>query len=59
MFEHEREHLAAFGKFLEVNKLLKHLRSKNWAAFARGYSGPGYAANKYDIKLAKAYAKYS
>ena len=59
MFEHEREHLAAFGKFLEVNKLLKHLRSKNWAAFARGYNGPGYAANKYDIKLAKAYAKYS
>ena len=58
MYQHEYEHLLAFGKFLEVNNLLDHLHTKNWAAFARGYNGPGYAQNKYDIKLAKAYLKY-
>jgi peptidoglycan hydrolase-like protein with peptidoglycan-binding domain len=55
---HEREHLAAFGKFLEVNNLLKHLKTKNWAAFARGYNGPGFAKNKYDEKMDRAYRKY-
>lgn len=55
---HEREHLKAFGKFLEVNNLIRHLKSKNWAEFARKYNGSGYAQNKYDIKLQKAYEKY-
>lgn len=58
MNNHEREHLAAFGKFIEVNNLLIHLKNKNWAAFARGYNGPGYAKNKYDVRMAKAYLKY-
>lgn len=55
----EGEHLKAFGKFLEKNGLLIHLRNKNWANFAKGYNGGGYKLNKYDEKLAKAYAKYS
>ncbi|KMQ69237.1 hydrolase [Chryseobacterium sp. FH2] len=55
----EGEHLKAFGKFLEKNGLLTHLRTKNWAAFAKGYNGESYRLNKYDEKLAKAYAKYS
>ncbi|ASK32212.1 hydrolase [Chryseobacterium sp. T16E-39] len=55
----EGEHLKAFGKFLEKNGLLIHLRNKNWANFAKGYNGGGYKQNKYDEKLAKAYAKYS
>ncbi len=56
---HEREHLKAFGKFLEANRLIRHLKSKDWAKFARGYNGPAYAQNKYDIKLQKAYEKYA
>ena len=46
--------------FCQANNLLKHVGkgSKNWAAFAKGYNGPGYAQNKYDTKLAAAYAKY-
>ncbi|WP_215225662.1 N-acetylmuramidase domain-containing protein [Echinicola shivajiensis] len=56
---HEREHLKAFGKFLAVNNLIQHLKVKNWAQFARGYNGPGYAQNKYDVKMQKAYEKYS
>ncbi|MEY8760989.1 N-acetylmuramidase domain-containing protein [Chryseobacterium tongliaoense] len=55
----EGEHLKAFGKFLEKNGLLIHLRNKNWANFAKGYNGGGYKLNKYDEKLAKTYAKYS
>jgi hypothetical protein len=58
MYEHEREHLGAFGKYLDKNNLLRHLKSKNWASFARGYNGPSYAANKYDVKLKNAYERF-
>ena len=58
MNEHEREHLGAFGKYLETNHLIRHLQSKNWASFARGYNGPAYATNKYDIKLKNAYERF-
>ncbi|WP_200978597.1 N-acetylmuramidase family protein [Echinicola sp. 20G] len=59
MQEHEREHLKAFGKFLEANNLIRYLKSKDWAKFARGYNGPLYAQNKYDIKLEQAYNRFS
>ncbi|REC76831.1 hydrolase [Chryseobacterium elymi] len=55
----EGEHLKAFGKFLEKNGCLIPLRNKNWAGFAKLYNGAGYRENRYDEKLAKAYAKYS
>ena len=58
MYTHEKAHLAAFGKFCEANNLIRHLISKNWAAFAQGYNGSEYQKNKYDIKLANAYNKY-
>lgn len=54
----EGNQLDCFGKFLEKNNLLIPLRQKNWAKFARGYNGPAYATNKYDIKLEKAYQKF-
>jgi len=59
MQQHEREHLNAFGKFLKVNKLIPHLKAKDWAKFAHGYNGPGYAQNRYDVKLQQAYEKFS
>jgi len=52
-------HLDAFIAFIRTNRLDGHLRNRNWAAFARGYNGPGFAANQYDTKLAAAYAKWS
>ena len=52
-------HLDAFVKFIQANKLDGALRAKNWAAFARGYNGPGYAQNAYDKKMAAAYARWS
>ena len=59
MYLHEREHLQAFGKFLEVNNILNYLRNKNWAKVAEKYNGAGFRTNKYDEKLRKAYIKYS
>lgn len=59
MHLNEREHLTAFGCFLQKNDLIKYLRDKNWAGFALRYNGEGYKANKYDEKLAKAYQKYA
>ncbi|MDP5198959.1 N-acetylmuramidase family protein [Flavobacterium sp. DG2-3] len=59
MNQNEGEHLKAFGMFLEKNNLIGLLRSKNWASFALKYNGPAYKTNKYDEKLARAYAKYA
>ncbi len=53
----EGDQLEAFVRFVTRNGLLPALRAGDWAAFARGYNGTGYAANSYDKKLADAYAK--
>jgi len=58
MHLHEREHLDAFGRFLQVNGLVPYLVSRQWAKFAERYNGAGYKLNKYDTKLEKAYLKY-
>lgn len=55
----EGKHLAAFGKFMEVNGLVPLLKERNWAGFARRYNGSGYAANAYDTKLEAAYRKHA
>lgn len=53
----QQEQMNLASVFLEKSGCLSPLRSKNWALFAKKYNGPGYAQNKYDIKLAKAYEK--
>jgi hypothetical protein len=54
-YKNEANHLRAFGRYLQANNLLKPLRDKDWAVFARGYNGPAYSQNKYDLKLKNAY----
>lgn len=49
--------LEALGCFLKVNNLIRPLKAHDWAAFARGYNGAGYAQNNYDLKLRQAYEK--
>lgn len=49
--------LYAMARFIVSKGLQKHLRSKDWAAFAKGYNGAGYAQHGYHTKLAAAYAK--
>lgn len=55
----EDEQFLAMGKFLTKTGLAASLRAHNWAAFARGYNGPNYAINRYDIRLNAEYQKYS
>jgi hypothetical protein len=59
MNQSEGNHLRAFGKFIQSQGLVKHLKNKDWAKFAYSYNGPGYKQNKYDEKLEAAYKKYS
>lgn len=52
-------HLKAFAAFITSAGLLKHLKEKNWAAFAMGFNGSAYKQNQYDTKLSAAYAKHA
>lgn len=54
----EYDQLSLFANFIRNTGLLKHLKSKNWAAFARIYNGPSYASRGYHTRLAAAYRKY-
>lgn len=58
MSRSERDQLELFANFIETSGLLKHLKAKNWAAFAKGYNGPSYAARGYHTRLASAYARH-
>ena len=55
MYAGEREHLIAFCRFVQTAGLAPALRRQDWAAFAHGYNGAGYAENEYDVKLAAAF----
>lgn len=54
----EAEQLAGMVAFIKADHLDDELRAHRWAAFARGYNGASYAKNRYDAKLAAAYAKW-
>jgi hypothetical protein len=58
MKESEGHQLKIFSKYVQVNKLTKFLKNKQWPEFALRYNGEGYKLNKYDEKLEKAYRKY-
>lgn len=55
MHDSEDAQLALFAQFVINSGLAPALQRKDWAAFARGYNGPGYARNDYDTRLAAAY----
>ncbi len=55
----EGNHLDAFVNFIFHNKLDDELRDLRWADFARRYNGPAYKKNRYDEKMAAAYAEFS
>jgi hypothetical protein len=39
---------------------LRHfLQTHDWTSFARGYNGPNYAMNRYDVRLSGEFQKYS
>lgn len=55
----EEAQLEASVNFILANHLDDELRRHDWAGFARGYNGPNYRINRYDEKLAEAFAKWS
>lgn len=59
MSENEFLQLTAFVEFIKTDHDLHHaLRACDWPAFARRYNGKGYRKNRYDQKLASAYASH-
>lgn len=54
----EAAQLEAMIAFIQSAKLDDELRRHDWAAFAKGYNGSGYAKNKYDTRLAAAFKKW-
>ncbi|WP_347558328.1 N-acetylmuramidase family protein [Robbsia sp. KACC 23696] len=60
MFRDEAAHFDALGRFLRLDpRVLRALRTRDWAAFARAYNGPAYRKNRYDEKLASAYRAFT
>lgn len=53
----EQQLLLALN-FLKNSNLMVPLQKRQWATFAKGYNGPGFAQNKYHIKLQAAYNNY-
>lgn len=56
--ESEAGQLRQMAGFIKSANLVEPMKELNWAAFAKGYNGPGYAKNAYDTKLAQAHAKF-
>jgi hypothetical protein len=56
--EDEDAHLRAMVRFIVTNGLDEALRRHDWAGFARGYNGAGFAKNGYDRKLAASFARW-
>lgn len=59
MVSGEPAQLDAFVSFVKNSRLDDALARCDWAAFARGYNGPAYRANRYDEKLEAAYRLHS
>jgi hypothetical protein len=51
MSHSEDDQLAAMASFLQHSGLAKSLQVHDWTTFARGYNGPNYAINRYDVRL--------
>jgi hypothetical protein len=45
--------------YIRKTGLLEAIRARDWAAFARGYSGPAYKAHGYDRELAFTWSRYA
>lgn len=54
-----RGQVYLMAKFIKAFDLVDELKARDWSGFARAYNGPLYAQNKYDTKMASAYARYA
>jgi N-acetylmuramidase/Putative peptidoglycan binding domain len=58
MYDSEDAQLGAMGLFIQRTGLASSLAAHDWTSFARGYNGPNYAINRYDVQLNGFYQKY-
>ena len=59
MSESELSQLELFATFIKESGMLKYLKDKDWARFARAFNGPNYAKKGYHTKMASYYRKFS
>uniref|UniRef100_Q01PN1 Peptidoglycan-binding domain 1 protein n=1 Tax=Solibacter usitatus (strain Ellin6076) TaxID=234267 RepID=Q01PN1_SOLUE len=59
MVQSEDGQLTAMARFVCSTGLGKPLASHDWEGFAKGYNGPSYARNQYDILLARHYQMFA
>ncbi len=59
MMASEDQQLRAVAGYLKGRRLVAALAAHDWAAVARGYNGPTYAKNKYDIRLRGEFDRFS
>ena len=59
MVQAEDNQLVAMAKFARSTGLDKALAAHNWAGFARGYNGPDFAKNQYDVRLTGFFQKFA
>lgn len=59
MYRSEDDHLERFTAYIKASRLDDELINLDWKGFARGYNGPAYTKNRYDVKLRNAYLKFS
>lgn len=59
MVDSEDAQLLAMANFLEDAGLANHLRARDWRRFAIGYNGPSQWKNKYEVKLAENFQRFS
>jgi len=58
MSQSENDQLMAMGAFLVNSRLAASLQAHDWTSFARGYNGPNYVVNRYDVRLNAEYQKF-
>ena len=58
MSSSQEQQLMLTLNFLKSSGLIEPLKNRQWATFAKGYNGAGYAQNKYHLKLQAAYNNY-
>ena len=56
-YRSETDQLGYFVQFLKTSGIVVPLKALDWVGVAKRYNGPGYAANRYDRKLAEAYQR--
>lgn len=59
MSRSEDDQLSAMAAFLVNSRLHLSLQAHDWTSFARGYNGPNYVINRYDVRLNGEFQKFS